>query len=252
MRRFLVDPETIADNLATLSETESHHIVSVLRLEPGAAVELFDGSGRIYRGVLESVAKRAVSVRITSQTMTIPPSSQHLVVCQALLKMKKMDFLVQKATEMGVEVFQPLLTRYCSSRACSPRQLERWNRIMLEACKQSGRPQPMVIHPPVESDRLDASGWASKILFWEQEQSISLDAEFINAPGSVGLVFGPEGGFADEEIALFRKAGFHTVSMGRNILRAETAALAGIAIVSFLGGAFQASGFPENNESSIP
>ena len=247
MRRFLVDPLSIADNLATLSENESRHITSVLRLEPGVTVELFDGSGVIYLGLLESVSKRAVTVRILSRQDVTERSPQLLVLCQCLLKPKKMDFLVQKATEMGVQTFQPLLSRYSKTHAPSPRQFERWNRIMLEACKQSRRATPMIIHPPAEPEDMDVSKFGTKILFWEGEKKVSLDASLLSLPGSICLVFGPEGGFRGEEIEQYTASGFHTVSLGSHILRAETAALAGTAIVRFPTGAFHAPDTREKN-----
>lgn len=240
MRRFLVDPRAIIGALATLPESESRHIASVLRLEAGTPVELIDGSGIIYRGLLKSVSKQTVTVHIQSQLDNPESPTRPMVLCQSLLKGKKMDLLVQKATEMGVQTFQPVLSRYCESPAPSPRQLERWNRIMLEACKQSRRTTPMIIEPPAEMAGLDLSGCTTRILFWEGETSVSLEPGLLSPTGPICLVFGPEGGFHEEEIALCKQAAFQTVSLGRLILRAETATMAGIAIVRYLSGAFHA------------
>jgi len=240
MRRFFVHPQAIQGGRATLSDSESHHITSVLRLEAGAAVELFDGSGYIYHGRIEAIARQAVSVRILSRSQVPDDSASKIILVQSLLKGKKMDFLIQKATEMGVHTLQPLRTQYSEGHGHPPRQLDRWIRIMLEACKQCRRERPMLIAEPVAFDTLSVAGFASKIIFWEGETAVSLKLHHLSRAGSVCLLLGPEGGFHPREIDLARKLGFQTVSLGGYVLRAETASLAAIAIVQYLVGALDA------------
>ncbi len=241
MRLFFVEPGSVADTLATLSGSESRHIYSVLRLAPETEVELFDGTGILYQGRLETVSRREVTVRIRSCHKPADHSTRPLTLTQGILKGKKMDFLVQKATELGVHSLQPLLCRYSDIQRVSPRQQDRWRRIMLEACKQCRRAVPMTILEPVRPEDQDCSPFASRILFWEEEPDASMTADLLQPSGSICLVFGPEGGLHKDEVNGYRHAGFSTVSLGPQILRAETAALAGTAIVRFLAGGLKPS-----------
>ncbi|MFA5717474.1 MAG: RsmE family RNA methyltransferase [Desulfobulbaceae bacterium] len=237
MRRFFIDPQSIRSGIATLSGVESHHITSVLRLEPGSAIELFDGTGFVYGGRIEAVARHGVRVRILSRSDAPPPSAAKIILVQSLLREKKMDLVIQKATEMGVHMLQPLRTRYSEVRGHHQRQLDRWHRIMLEACKQSRRPCPMLIAEPLDFRSLAVAGDAAKIMFWEGERTAALNPEHVSPAGSTWLLLGPEGGFHPEEGYLARQFGFLTVSLGGNVLRAETASMAAVAIVQYLAGA---------------
>lgn len=241
MRRFFVPPRSIQGGRATLPESESHHITAVLRLEPGSAIELFDGTGAVYRGSIETLARQGVTVRILSRCALPGDTGLQIILVQCLLKGKKMDFLVQKATEMGVHSLQPLRSRYSEGLGQPPRQLDRWNRIMLEACKQCRRERPMLIAEPVAFDAFTVAGAGPRIMFWEGETDISLKQDHLTPPSPVWLMLGPEGGFDPREIDLARNLGFRTVSLGRYVLRAETAALAAVAIVQYLLGGFDAS-----------
>lgn len=236
MRRFFVDPRSITADTAHLSKTESQHIISVLRLQAGETVELFDGTGTIYQGELNILSREQVTVRLLSMRSENNEKSPPVFLLQSLLKGKKMDFLVQKTTELGVHTFQPLLTRYSENRGNRERQKERWQRIMLEACKQSKRPVPMLINPPVQFSKIDLSPFSTKLLLWESENKQLLGPEQFVSNEPVCLILGPEGGFHEEEIDRARKNGFQTVTLGRRILRAETATLATVAIVQYLLG----------------
>ena len=241
MRRFFVDPAAVAGEQATLGERESRHVVSVLRLGSGTEIELFDGTGVLYRGRIQTDSRQKVTVRILSSERVAEPG-RPLTLMQGLLKGKKMDFLVQKATELGVQTLQPLLCRYSERQRISSGQLDRWHRIMLEACKQSRRIAPMTIAAPVSLKALDLTAFSTGILFWEGERAASITPDLLGNDGPTGLVFGPEGGLHDDEVAWFKEAGFHPVSLGRQTLRAETAALAGTAIIRFLTGGFYPPG----------
>jgi 16S rRNA (uracil1498-N3)-methyltransferase len=239
MRRFLVDPRTIAGTLATLSAEEARHIASVLRLQPGTAVELIDGQGLVYQGRLETVARGEVTVRLLSQQAEPEDAGPHLILLQALLKGKKMDVVVQKATELGVHTLQPLVTRYSEGRGNPERQAERWQRIMVEACKQCRRAQPMRIAPLSDFAGAALPDSGPRILFWEGETTEPLRPEFLSPLGPVCLLLGPEGGLHRQEAEEAGAKGFQPVSLGRRILRAETAAIAAVAIVQYLTGGLQ-------------
>lgn len=236
MRRFFVDPQSVAPEAAYLSPTESLHIVSVLRLQLGEMVELFDGTGTVYQGTLHKLSRQQVTVRLLSK-WNEEQETPSVVLYQSLLKGKKMDFLVQKTTELGVHAFQPFLSRYCETRGNPERQQQRWQRIMLEACKQCRRALPMQIHQPTDFNQLKMSEFATKLLLWENENDQSLKPEQLVHTGPVCLLIGPEGGFHDDEITHARENGFQTVTLGKRILRAETATLAAVTIIQYLLGA---------------
>ena len=238
MRRFYIDPHSISENLAILSPEESRHIATVLRLHAGTAIELFDGTGFVYQGLILTVSPKRITVEILSQYSENNEGAPQLFLFQSLLKGKKMDFLIQKATELGVHSFCPIQSRYTENRGNLPRQADRWQRIMMEACKQCKRAHPMIIEPVSTLDDIDVSDFDQPLVLWEGEKSIRLDATMISYDSPMALFIGPEGGFHDNEINRAKEIGFKPVSLGSRILRSETAALSTIAIVQFLSGAF--------------
>jgi 16S rRNA (uracil1498-N3)-methyltransferase len=197
-------------------------------------IELYDGRGKIYTAELLTLSRSGASVRILSAAEDKEDDDPALHLVQGILKGKKMDFLVQKATELGVHTFQPLLSRYCENRGRNSRQFERWQRIMLEACKQCGRPRPMVIAPTTELDQLPTVPGAKKIVLWEDEKDNPLRGSLVAGREQVLLLVGPEGGLHPGEIASLRRLGYEAVTLGRRTLRAETAALAAVAITQHL------------------
>lgn len=238
MRRFFVEPQAISANQATLSPAESRHLTTVLRLQPGDGVELFDGTGAVYQGEIQSACADRITVAIHSRFLEDSYQKlPQLIFFQSLLKGKKMDFLVQKATELGVHTFCPVNSRYSENRGNPARQIERWQRIMLEACKQCKRAYPMQIAAVSPLDRLDLSSFTNPLLLWEREGTQGLNAAITEHNGPIALLTGPEGGFSEDEIKLLRKQGCIPVSLGPLILRAETAALSAIAVLQYLGGA---------------
>lgn len=237
MRRFFINPQSVSENLAILSPEESKHIATVLRLQAGAAVELFDGTGFVYQGLILTASPRRITVEILSRYNEDEEGIPKLFLFQSLLKGKKMDLLVQKATELGVHSFLPIVSKYNENHASQPRQLDRWRRIMSEACKQCKRAHHMDIEPVSPLDDIDVSAFEMPLVLWEGEQSTFLDATMVSYAGPMALLVGPEGGFHEEEINVAIKKGFKPVSLGKRILRSETAAISGISILQFLSGA---------------
>lgn len=242
MRRFFIDPETVTGQTVLLSGSEARHISAVLRLQTGQIIEFFDGTGRVYRAKLTRISGREVAANIVSQFQPPQDKAAPLTLAQGILKGKKMDLLIQKATELGVITLQPVVSKYCDKGGRRENQLERWRRITIEACKQCHRVHPMDIAPAVPVTELDVSRFSHKILPWEGERESSLaSAALTRDSGSICLLIGPEGGFHEEEIQWARTVGFQTVSLGDRILRAETAALAAIAVVRYLTGSLSPS-----------
>ncbi|HAK46577.1 MAG TPA: 16S rRNA (uracil(1498)-N(3))-methyltransferase [Spirochaeta sp.] len=233
MRCFFFDPDQQTGDRILITGSEARHITTVLRMQPGTTVELFDGKGSIITGEILQLTSREVLFRMLSRS-TQHNSAAPLTLVQAMLKGKKMDFLIQKSTELGVHTFIPLITRYCEKRSHGKQQLDRWQRIMFEACKQCRRPVPMRIKEPVSIELLALPENSSLIMGWEDEDSQPLSPALLRSNHPTLLLIGPEGGFHADEVSLARDLGFSTVSLGPRTLRAETAALAATSVVQYL------------------
>lgn len=237
MHRFFIDPHDIDGPLATLAGPEAHHLRHVLRLTAGDQVELFDGTGAVYQASIDRMGKEIRLAIISRQIFT--PAAPSLCLAQGLLKGKKMDFLVQKASELGVTTFVPFHSEHCAVHTAKEAKLARWDKILLESCKQCGRPIPLVVTDLLDFDGVLAQGadYATKIIFWEKETTNRLhDFPDLTATRSIMALVGPEGGFSSGEVSRAAAAGFIPVSLGGLTLRAETAALAAMAVLQHLGG----------------
>lgn len=243
MRRFFFDPNMRSGDRVILSEEESRHISKVLRLEPGTAVELLDGKGAVYSAtILETGRKTSVCIEgiVTSaETLHLP-----LIVKQGVLKGEKMDTVVQKCTELGVSHMSPFWSSRCQGKLNEiqkKKKHERWQRIGLAACKQCLRPTLMQLDTIVTyADCISADSGEEKtlrLLFWEEEQETHLrEIPDLGQFQSIEILLGPEGGFTQEEVLEARDQGWITVSLGKRILRAETATLTAVSIVQYLSG----------------
>jgi len=239
MRRFFLPPQALSGGRVVLTGPEAHHMAAVLRLKPGQTVELFDGQGAVHTAVLQSVDRNRIVAEITITRREATAAASPLTLAQCVLKGKKMDLVVQKATELGVHALVPVLSRYCENHGDRGHQQERWQRIMLEACKQCHRATPMTILPIRPLDQLDLAPYVHRLAAWEEERHTSLPTDFVDRPGPICLLLGPEGGLHADDLQVLRQGQFTAFSLGPLILRGETAALAATAIVQFLAGSLQ-------------
>lgn len=239
MRRFLFNYKEIEGSIVRLCSEESHHITNVLRLAAGAEVELFDGKGKLFLGEIEEIGKR-VRVRLVSPKEVISQEGAALWLFQADLKGKKMDLVIQKSTELGVERFFPFTCSRSQGRVGKDRRQrksKRWQKLIEGACKQSMRltlmrcEEEMSMSAALGSAALSQSS-GPKLLFWEEERDYHLsDIDWGKPFDRACIMLGPEGGFSDQEIVEAHELGWQTVSLGRQVLRAETATIAAISIV---------------------
>ena len=242
MRRFFIQEKAIQGDTVILSGTEAHHMRSVLRLKSGDTIELFDGTGTIYQIELCKVSKNTVEGRITDKHTEVSNDPFPLTLGMGILKGKKMDLVLQKATELGVETLIPIVTRYCEQQKNLDRRMERWQRIMLEACKQCGRATPMQISPVRPLQEMTTEDFRYSILCWENEEQSVIGPDFFTLPGPTLLLIGPEGGFHEDEIHWARDNNMYMTTLGPLVLRAETAAIAGVGIIQYLSALqFQAN-----------
>lgn len=235
MKRFYIQPTEKEENQVLLRGAEARHLVTVLRYSIGREIELFDGTGRVFRAVIRNIHNKEVSLEIVSEYF-FRDTAPHVSVGQALLKGTKMDFLIQKATELGIHAIHPFISDYCANR-WHAKKIQRWQKITLEACKQCGRPRPLICHPMQTFSAMlnTADSHETKLIFWENE-SVSLTEKLSPGKESVFMLVGPEGGFSEKEIEEARDQGFQPVSLGRRILRAETAAFCAMSIVQYVTG----------------
>lgn len=234
MRRFFITPESIQNNRITITGPEAHHISTVLRLQPGEQVEFIDGSGHIYLATLDVTGKKSVRAAVIDKKQVEQESLFPITLAQGVLKGKKMEMVVQKATELGVIHLLPLYTRFCDHKALNDNRHARWQRIMVEACKQSQRPTPMHIAGQTSLEKVDFSPYTHKYIAWEKEGSTLLPLDMCSQPGPICICIGPEGGWHQQEVDTLLDSGFLPFSLGPSILRGETATIAAVAITQYV------------------
>lgn len=221
-----------------LAEDESAHLVRVLRLRVGAPVLVFDGRGHQRAGVLSTVTKTRATVALGEVAAAAPEPDVAITLAQAALKGDKMDAVIRDATMMGVARIRPLVTeRTVVPRAAveQARIHERWTRVALASAKQCGRAVVPEIEPPQTFDALLADAdHACRLLLAEPATHAAGRAVPDDPPVSALIAIGPEGGWADDEVARALAAGFVPLSLGARTLRAESAPLAALAVVSWV------------------
>ncbi len=240
-RRFYAPPEAFADCAVTLSDDESHHLMRVLRLTIGDEIAVFDGCGNEYLCRFVAVqGKQGILERFSALTDAVE-SPLALTLAQGLAKGEKFDFIVQKATELGVTRIVPLLSDYADVKL-NPQQaekrLERWQRISLEALKQCGRRKLVEISQPLTLSEVLEANQKQPMLCFNERGGIGLQSALaqIVPQQPVSVLIGPEGGWSDAEIDLLNQHHSQAVSLGRRILRTETAAIVALALLQYMLG----------------
>ena len=244
VRRFMIKSCSIRDGNASFDGDVYNHMVRVLRLGTGDAVQFADEKGVVYFGTINQVTKEWVAVKITSSCLDEQSNSTtpQITICQALPKGNKIDLILQKGTELGAHDFWLFGGRRSVAKLRDDQQnskLERWNRITTEAARQCGRPDiPEVTWRPSAVEATNDSGQELRLILWEGEREYSLkDALPIGVkPTSAIVAIGPEGGFDPLEVRQFLQHDFQPVSLGSRILRTETASIAILAIIQYIWG----------------
>lgn len=244
MRRFFVDESVGTHGTVAITGAEARHIATVLRMEPGDRIVLLDKGGSRFLAVIKELTRRHVLVDIEKPLCAPDPSPVRITLCQALLKSNPMDLLIEKTSELGVDRILPYIAERSVVKAVGERghgKVRHWQEIAQSAAKQADRARPAEIGP-LQSFHETIEGLckesALKILLWEREETRTLKDLFRSgsaAPEILALV-GPEGGFTEREVKRAAQAGFVPVSLGRRILRAETAAITLVAILQYEWG----------------
>lgn len=240
MSRFYVEERIGVGDRTDIKGSEARHIRDVLRLKTSAPVFLFDGSGMEFEGKIASIGADSVSVDIVAAREVKTESPIEIILGQGIPKADKMELIVQKSTELGVSRIVPILTERVVPRSFNVNKLERWQRVAIEACKQSGRVRVPEILEPVGFKEFvtNADPSCLRLIPWEEEKGTSFKSTLpeILDPAKVMLIIGPEGGLSGSEIRLARECGFAPVSLGGRILRTETVSLALISVIQYLYG----------------
>lgn len=239
MPRFYVPDPQIENGLLKIKGDEARHIRKVLRLKTGDEIVVFDGFGKEYEGLIVEERASFVVVKVKDIFPSKKESPLDITLAQSLLKGEKMNYVIQKATELGVKEIIPFLsTRSIPllEKSGKLKKHHRWKRIAVEGSKQCGRGVIPRIEVLLDYSEVlkTASSDSLRLILWERE-AVRLREVLDKSKGKerVFFVVGPEGGFSQEEIEEAKRAGFITVNLGKRVLRAETASLCLLSILQY-------------------
>jgi len=243
MPHFFVPPKNRSGELFYFGPEESHHLAKVLRKKPGDLLDIFDGEGSVHQAQLLNCDDFKKIAGKIIQTGNTPPQtrSMKLNLYTSLIKSDRFDWLIEKVSELGVNSITPILSQRAQIKIKPDKfqaKINRWQKIVLSASKQSGRAtltqifMPLPFNKALEKAKSDSVQW----ILWEGESEKSigealteLEQSATAIPTTLSLFIGPEGGFTIEEIEKAKSQGVSSISLGDNILRAETAAIASAA-----------------------
>jgi 16S rRNA (uracil1498-N3)-methyltransferase len=227
-RRWIADE--VVGNRAALTGAHAEHLSRVLRARIGQAFDITDGS-TTRRGVVTSVSRDRVEFELGVEVPN--GGSSQITLVLAIFKFDRMEWAIEKCTELGVGRIIPLIASRTDAHlaAVASRRVERWRRIAQQASEQARRAGPPEISPPMKLGELLQFRSAARVLLSESERALMLKDAVPPSTKEAIMAVGPEGGWTNAEFDLFRNAGWTSASLGETILRAETAAIAAVAIV---------------------
>ncbi|GFM83028.1 ribosomal RNA small subunit methyltransferase E [Pseudomonas cichorii] len=237
LSRFFIDA-TLSLGEHELPEAQAHYISRVLRMVEGDALQLFDGSGTEFLGTLVEVGKKRVRVQLNESLAGQIESPLRIHLGQGLSRGERMDWAIQKATELGVTEITPIVSERCEVRLKDERAEKRqahWQQIAISACEQCGRSVVPVIHPPMPlADWLKRTEADLKLVLHPVAEALTSHEK----PTTLAFLIGPEGGLNDAEVEQAREAGFHAARLGPRVLRTETAPVVALSVAQQLWGDF--------------
>lgn len=237
--RIYVKQTLVANTTVELDAGPAHHVTRVLRMQAGRELVLFDGRGGEYSAVIAEAGKRTVSVSIgeCSNPQTESPLATELII--GISRGERMDWVVQKATELGVSRIQPVFTERTEVKLNGDRLDKRthhWQQIIISACEQCQRNiLPELLNPIALQQALEVSSAEQRYVLHHRTDAQLRETARAN---SVSLLVGPEGGLSDDEITLAQQQGFKALSLGPRVMRTETAPVAALAVLQFHWGDF--------------
>ena len=235
--RIYSDQPLSAGLSVELTDNAASHVGKVLRMKAGESLILFNGQGGAFQAQISTINKKTVKVQLETWLNDDAESSLKVELGQTLSRGERMDYAIQKATEVGVTSITPLFSERCEVKLKADRiekRLKHWQQIAISACEQCGRNRIPVVHPPM------------KLEDWLAERKTELNfvlhhrtkkkLEGYEPPQSVSLLIGPEGGLTTDEIALAENKQFASLALGPRVLRTETAPIGAIALMQYLWG----------------
>lgn len=236
--KIFVPPEDLKKkSQIRIPQDKAHYLLSVLRKKIGDIIFVIDGKGKCYEAKISNISKKDVFIDIISEMYLDTESPLNLILCQGILKGEKMDMVIQKATELGIKEIIPLYTERCVVKKTS--KTKRWQKIAEESSEQCGRAYIPKIQEPIDiKSFLFSFKEFNGFVFWEEggiplKDAFYKIADLIRAP--IYVIIGAEGGLTYDEVRLSEERGFVRTTLGKRILRAETAAIVSIALIQFLG-----------------
>ncbi len=242
MPRFYIPNPQIEKDLVTIQGNEARHIRRVLRLRTGDEIVIFDGSGKEYKGMIVKEEPTSVVIKVGDHISSQKESPLEITLAQSLLKGEKMDYLIQKATELGVRRIIPFFSARSVPLLERSKKLERhrrWERIAIEASKQCGRGSIPEIEGPCDYSHLLSltSPESLRLILYERDgRRLKAVLNESRNQRKIFFIVGPEGGMSQEEIEKSKTIGFVPVFMGERIMRAETASLCLLSILQYEWG----------------
>jgi 16S rRNA (uracil1498-N3)-methyltransferase len=236
--RIYTSQPLLSVNSVKLTGPVSHYLLRVLRLSEGDSITLFNGDGRDYSGEICEVRCQAVLVRITGSGVPGTESPLKITLVQAISRGERMDYSLQKATELGVFCVQPVTSRRVEVRLDKKRQAKRlthWQSVVISASEQSGRAIVPEVKTPLSLQEWIAIDDGSPGLVLDPTSEVKLSS-FPVTGDSVSVIVGPEGGFTSEELNELKAGGVKAVSLGPRVLRTETAGPAAIVVLQSAAG----------------
>lgn len=244
MPRFFISPDAVSENdgrsVAVITGDDAHHISRSLRMRVGESLTVCDGCGKDFFCTVAEISDSTVLLDVNDSAVSTAEPPYRINVYQALVKGDKFDTVIQKSVECGATSIIPLVTSRCTvklSDSDTEKKRVRWQRIATEAAKQCGRGVIPTVEPSVSFSSIAKIAECHDLVLFCYENGThllknALD-EFKKAPKSIAVIIGPEGGFSEEEAALAKESGALTVSLGKRILRTESAAPFVLACLSF-------------------
>ena len=229
---FYAPPGSVSGGRICFPPDESLHMVASLRLEAGEVISVTDGAGKLYEAEIERADREGTLAGVT-RVREIAPPGVRIRLYQGMIRPQRMDLVVEKCVELGVNSIVPVFTQRAVGRDAGAR-LARWKKIALEAMKQSLRVYLPEIRPPAPLDRIldEVNGLDRVLVAHEGEAARALEAADVAiGKGNIGLFIGPEGGFSETEIGELTERGAKVFGMGAGRLKSETAAIAAIAVI---------------------
>lgn len=232
--------------MIALSEHANHHLLTVLRAKVQDEVILFNGNGHEYKAMITQIAKKQIHVLIQSVEEKNIESPLHIHLAQSIPRSDKMEYIVQKAAQLGVTSITPIIAERSQGRLSKEQEQKKAARlqaIVIAACEQCGRNRLPAVQMPISLtdwlNQTDSNETVRYILLPPTDDTEVLPQEELTQPKSVSLLIGPEGGFTAQEVALSKQHGFSQLTLGRRILRTETASIAAISIMQWRYGDFR-------------